>query len=314
MQPTTRPAPPDPAQPWPDIAALACTFAERPDISARSVLVTIFGDSVIPTGGEIWLGDLIGLCAPFGFNDRLVRTSMFRLSNEGWFEIERVGRRSRYRLTPAATGEFADADERIYRAPGPGWPDPGWDGTWTLVILDGLADRAGRDRLCSALRRRGFMELSPGTMATPHAEGARTAHDLLARHPGDGPVPVAHARFEHLDELVAAGWPAGGFGLEPLAERYCGLLDRYGWAASPPPQAPTDRDAFLARTMLVHDLRRVRLADADLPPQLWPPQWPAPYVLGQLAQAYQLLSPGAWRWLRAASGSARAPHPLRRFH
>ena len=313
MQPTTSPAPPDPAPPWPDIAAMARNFGERPDISARSVLVTIFGDSVVPTGGEIWLGDLIELCAPFGFSDRLVRTSMFRLSNEGWFEIERVGRRSRYRLTPSATGEFSAADDRIYRAPGPRWPDPGWDGTWTLVILDVLADRANRDRLATTLRRRGFMELSPGTMATPHAEGARSAQDLLTRHPGGVPVPVALARFEQLGDLVAGGWPTGGFGLEPLAARYRALLDRYGWAASTPPQTPTDRDAFLARTMLVHDLRRVRLADADLPSQLWPPDWPAPQVLGQIARAYRLLSPGAWRWLQARSGSARAPHPLRRF-
>jgi len=36
-------------------------------------------------------------------------------------------------------------------------------------------------------------------------------------------------------------------------------------------------------------------------------------VLGQLARAYHLLSPGTWRWLRARNGSARAPHPLRRF-
>jgi phenylacetic acid degradation operon negative regulatory protein len=46
---------------------------------ARSLLVTVFGDSVAPHGGRAWLGSLIGLLAPFGISERLVRTSVYRL-------------------------------------------------------------------------------------------------------------------------------------------------------------------------------------------------------------------------------------------
>lgn len=295
-------------RPWPDIATLARNFGERPDISARSVLVTIFGDSVVPTGGEVWLGELIGLCEPFGINDRLVRTSMFRLGADGWFDTERVGRRSRYRLTPSAIAEFAAADERIYGA-----ASTGWDGTWTMVFIDAVTNRSARDRLALALRRRGFTEWSATTMATVHPRGPHTAAELTAQHHRDSPVPVANVRFQNLDELIAAGWPLGGFGLEPLAGRYRDLIERHGWAATPPPSSPSDRDAFLTRTMLVHDLRRVRLADPDLPEPLWPPDWPAPEVLRRLGAAYHLLSPGAWRWVQANCDSATKPRPLRRF-
>ncbi|MEZ5234399.1 MAG: hypothetical protein R2749_17080 [Acidimicrobiales bacterium] len=158
-------------------------FAGRADISARSVLVTIFGDSIVPAGGEIWLADLIALCEPFGFSDRLVRTSMFRLGSEGWFETERVGRHSRYRLTRTATTQFAAAEARIYHR-----PTVPWDGRWTLAFLD-AADRTVRDGVAAALRWRGFATLSPGVLALPRAGGAAVVEEVAAE--AGVVVPVA---------------------------------------------------------------------------------------------------------------------------
>jgi hypothetical protein len=37
-----------------------------------SLIITIFGDSIVHRGGAISLGSLISLAAPFGFNARLV--------------------------------------------------------------------------------------------------------------------------------------------------------------------------------------------------------------------------------------------------
>src|SRR5437867_140293 len=61
---------------------------------SKSVVMTIFGDSIAPHGGAVWLGSLIELLTPFGVSDRLVRTSVFRLAEEGWLEAKREGRRS----------------------------------------------------------------------------------------------------------------------------------------------------------------------------------------------------------------------------
>ena len=82
-----------------DIAVAIRHRREQPDISARSVLVTVLGDSVLPVTKTVWLSSLFELARPFGFSERLVRTSMFRLAAEGWVSNERVGRRSRYSLT-----------------------------------------------------------------------------------------------------------------------------------------------------------------------------------------------------------------------
>lgn len=284
----------------------AAGFGARPDISARSVLVTIFGDSVVPAGGEIWLGDLIELCRPFGFNERLVRTSLFRLGAEGWFEVERVGRRSRYRLTPWAIGEFAAAEARIY-----GRPATPWDGQWTIVLLDALpVDRPTFEGVRDALAGVGFAFIAPGVMGHPRAGAERVARALEQAGHSSAPVAVGRARFDGLNQLTAAGWLTGAFHLAPVAERYQAFVDRYQSLApnsGPAPASAGGEEAFALRTMVVHELRRARLSDPDLPPELLPADWPAAnaYLVG--ARAYRRLAPAAEQWLAQVTGLTTDP-------
>jgi phenylacetic acid degradation operon negative regulatory protein len=63
--------------------ALIRSFRQKPDASARTVLVTVFGDGIEPHGGEVWAGSLLRLVEPLGMNERLVRTSLNRLVGEG---------------------------------------------------------------------------------------------------------------------------------------------------------------------------------------------------------------------------------------
>ena len=80
-------------------AELVERFRRQRPLRAGSLIVTIFGDSIVPRGGAIALGSLIRLGAPFGLNERLIRTSTARLAHEGWVEARRVGKRSEYRLS-----------------------------------------------------------------------------------------------------------------------------------------------------------------------------------------------------------------------
>ena len=66
---------------------------------ARSLLLTLWGDSIAPHGGTVWLGSLIRLAAPLGLNERLVRTGVHRLAQDGWLSATPLGRRSYYGLT-----------------------------------------------------------------------------------------------------------------------------------------------------------------------------------------------------------------------
>jgi len=70
-------------------------------LRANSLLITIYGDAIAPRQQSIWLGSLISLAGLFGLLPRLVRTSAFRLTADGWFDATRIGRRSYYGLSEA---------------------------------------------------------------------------------------------------------------------------------------------------------------------------------------------------------------------
>ena len=153
--------------------------------------MTIFGDAIVPHGGEIWLGSLIELLAPFGVNDRLLRTSVFRLAQEGWLSARRDGRRSAYAITPQAMGRFARAYRRIY-AP----LVSHWDGSWTIVIGTGASiDATQRGALRKELLWEGYSMIAPGIFGHP-----ASAADVLEEMPESEQVDI----LNQLDDDRAA--------------------------------------------------------------------------------------------------------------
>ena len=80
-------------------AALVTRFRRQRPLRGGSLIVTLFGDSIMPRGGAIALGSLIELAAPFGLNERLVRTATARLAHDGWLEGRRLGKLSEYHLS-----------------------------------------------------------------------------------------------------------------------------------------------------------------------------------------------------------------------
>ena len=70
-----------------------------------------------PARGPITLGSLIQVAGVFRLPERLVRTSVARLANEGWLAGRKEGRQSEYRLAPGGEQRFAEATRRIYGLP-----------------------------------------------------------------------------------------------------------------------------------------------------------------------------------------------------
>ena len=279
-----------------ELSAEAKKWGGLADISARSVLVTILGDSVAPLGGVIWLADLFTLTQPFGFNQRLVRTSMYRLVNENWVVNERVGRRSRYRLTPYAALETADADRRIYQR----HPRP-WNEVWSLVFTDTLLSGDDNERtLARHLRWHGFVEITRGVWATPESDLAE-ANEIMDRLDLDIRPPIAQARFDRLDGLVRAGLFRSSFALAETEKVYQAFIDRYRRIAKSDLDAVTPMEAFALRTMVVHDLRRARLADPDLPAALLPEEWIGGEAFDLAAGIYRTIDDPAWSAVESAT-------------
>jgi phenylacetic acid degradation operon negative regulatory protein len=273
-------------EPGPD----ATEWAAEPDISARSVLVTIFGDTLLPATTSVWLSQLFKLTDRFGFSGRLIRTSMFRLAAEGWLTNERVGRQSRYHLTPLAIEESEQASHRIYSM-----GHSSWTGSWTLAVLAGdMADDDTWQNLTAHLGWHGFITLSPGLLASPNTTVDRV-RDLCEVIEPKLRVPLATARFADLDQLVDDGFFAAAFDVEGLETSYRIFGDRYSAVLSRPDALTFDDplSAFTLRTMMVHDLRRIRLRTVDVPPELLPSPWIGDDIVTQAADAYRHLSAAA---------------------
>ena len=69
-----------------------------------SIVITVFGDAIVPRGGSVWLGTLLEFFEALDIDSGVVRTAMSRLAADGWLERNKVGRNSFYRLVQARAG------------------------------------------------------------------------------------------------------------------------------------------------------------------------------------------------------------------
>jgi phenylacetic acid degradation operon negative regulatory protein len=289
---------------------------------SKSLVVTIFGDAIVPHGGMVWLGSLIELLAPFGVNDRLLRTSVFRLAQEGWLGAQRDGRRASYAITPDAMARFVHAYRRIY-AP----PNVHWDGSWTLVLNgDGALNAAERAAVRKELLWEGYSVIAPGIMGHPAADGP-ALDELLKRLGVAGKLFVVQGKSMRqvsarpLSDLVAEGWDVAGVAegyskfiaqFEPLlaalrasADAADGLppggADADGLAGVEACDQPlTPEKAFVVRTLLTHAYRRVQLHDPQLPVELLPTPWPGALAYELARQIYLLVYAAAEQHIETA--------------
>jgi len=251
--------------PDPKVRLLLRSFRGKGRFRAGSLLVTIFGDSIAPRGGEVALASLIELARPLGLPERLVRTSVGRLAKENWVQAGRVGRYSYYRLTARGRGEFDVATERIY-----GDSAPSWDGVWTLVLISALRARERRD-VTQALRWRGFGQIMPGVLAYPGDRAKEVNRGLPAKVPHSS-ILILRGRVASTGRdaaVISRAWD-----LDDLDQRYrrfvrlFELVSRALERSSPEPVT-----CFVVRTLLIHEYRRIHLRDPLLPRPLLPGSW-----------------------------------------
>jgi phenylacetic acid degradation operon negative regulatory protein len=244
---------------------------------SKSLVMTIFGDAIAPHGGAAWLGSLIELLAPFGVNDRLLRTSVFRLAQEGWLVASRERRRSAYAILPQAQPRFERANGRIY-AP----LEVHWDGNWTLLLAaGGQVEAPLRAALRKELLWEGYSMVTPGVFGHP-AGDREVLQEMIKRLGAQNKLFACSATAlpgvdgRPLPELVGDCWDLSGViaGYQQFIDQFEPLLALRG-SALPPEQA------FVIRTLLIHAYRRVQLHDPMLPVELLPDPWPG-------ARAYEL--------------------------
>jgi len=281
-------------------------FLDQHPTRANSLIITIYGDFIAPHGGTVWLGSFIKLVQPLGLNERMVRTSVYRLSQEKWLVSEQMGRRSYYSLTTSGRRRFEHAYRRIYFA-----PQDTWTGEWQLVMIPGSLGGAQRDALRKELAWAGYGALASGILAHPSADTDALldilqetgAHDKVVAMKA---VNISALTSRPLQELVHECW-----NLEALSAKYLDFIELFR------PVLRTMRAAnsldpeqcFLVQTLLMHHFRRALLHDPQLPSQLLPANWSGGVARQLCRDLYSITYPLAQQHLLAVCETANGPLP-----
>jgi len=265
----------------PQPAALSRIISQlkREPSRTGSIVITLFGDAIVPRGGSVWLGTLLTFFEALDIDSGVVRTAMSRLAADGWLTREKVGRNSFYRLAEKGRATFEAATKHIYDP-----PPSEWSGRFELLLISNGEDR---DAAREALRNAGFGSPLPGVWVAPSGV----------------PVPQEASRAIRLEvsaedesgrQLLRESWP-----LQRIADAYLKFMkmfaplhDRIGRR-----EPLAEIDAFIARILLIHYYRRVVLRDPLLPAALLPGDWPGRAARKLCGDIYRALLSPSEQWL-----------------
>jgi len=230
--------------------------------SARSLLLTVLGEYVLPGGEPVWTATLVRVLALLGVAEKAARQALARSAAEGWITSRRHGRLAQWALTDAGRRLLTEGARRIYTF---GQEGPDWDGRW-LVVLTGAPD---------------------GVWVSPDPGREQEASRILAE------LGLAGQAMSFIASYGAIGAPADvvalAWDLRAVEARYEQFIDAFT------PIEPADDAAVLtAQTLLVHEWRRFPFLDPRLPRDLLPPGWPG-------AEAAKLFADRRARWRDGAS-------------
>ena len=245
-----------------------------------SVIITVFGDAIVPRGGRISLQALQEILARLGIEPGAVRTALSRLASEGWVIREREGRRSFYSLDGGGRRAFDIATQRIY-APGP----PQWDGRWTVIVPILGEDVAGPELQASGFASRNGTWIRPETVGALALPSGLESYLVIADQPGDSPQDAY--RFWDLDSI--------GEAVRVFLDALRPLIAALEAGARPDPL-----EAIALRTLLIHGWRRIILKGYALPIALLPPNWPALEGRARVKAVYEELVAPSEAWLTDA--------------
>jgi len=244
-----------------------------------SIIITLYGDAIVPRGGCVWLGTLLAFFQAIGISGGVVRTAMSRLASDGWLERQRVSRNSYYRLAEKGKDTFRQAAEHIYH-PRP----PRWRGHFELLLPDGGVER---EPMRTILHEAGFGEPAPGMWIAPAGAAIPPAASGILRLQAGGDSDTHRA-------LAARSWP-----LEATGDAYRRFIAAFEPLrdALDAGQPLSDLEALVARVLLIHEYRRIVLRDPILPAEILPENWPGAAARALCAEIYPHVLSSSERWL-----------------
>lgn len=233
--------------------------------SARSLLLTVLGEFVLPGDGSAWTGALVAALAEVGVEEKAARQALSRTAAQELLVAEREGRRVRWRLSPAGHTLLASGAERIY---GFGRGMAEWDSRWLVLSVSvPETQRRLRHQLRTRLTWAGLGSPMPGLWVTPDVEKEKEVAAVVEELGVEafsftGPF----GQVGDVRRVVAEAWSLG-----EVETEYRAFLEEVGTL-----RAGTPAEAFRAQVRLVQAWRRFPFLDPALPAALLPETWPGP--------------------------------------
>lgn len=263
----------------------------------RSIVFDLFGDYIRYRGGSVRLRELVELMACFDVGESTVRVVIARLRKEGWFDSERDGRQTLYKLNPKSQRLLDEGRDRIFnriRAE--------WDRRWYMVIYSvPEIDRGVRDRVRKELAWLGFGPLAPSTYVSPH-DRLQQVRETFADLPT---VRLDTLTCESSGLAVDREMAGRCWDLTTLDADYRELLRVYR-TRLPAYRAGdlSPREALVERMRLTYDYRKFPFRDPDLPVELLPADWPGHEAHEMFIEAHDLLRTPAEAYTDGVMGLA----------
>lgn len=259
-----------------------------------SIIITFFGDAIVPRGGSVWLGTLLAFFKGMEVSETVVRSAVSRLAAEDWLIRTKAGRNSFYHLAERGRETFARATRRIYHP-----HRQGWTGAFEALMVENGAREAMADMLAQA----GFGMAMPGLFIAPKGQDRPALAPGVVEFSLDGPA-------DSLRTLAAKAWnlPALAAFYQRFSEVFTPLQQALARG-----EALSALEAVMARVLLIHEYRRIVLRDPMLPTEILPPDWPGDTAQALCAEIYKRLLAPSEAWLDAhALGEGAQPLPENR--
>lgn len=245
------------------------SLLEEMSPKAKSLIITFFGDTVFPYGGTIWLGSLVKIMEEFGVSEKLTRTSIFRLTKEGWLSSKKFGRESYYSLSDLAIDRFIKAHYSIYA-----YDEKDDDRDW-IVLFTNSVETSEEIELSKTLKKEGFANPSKYVYLHPHYK-MEYMQDILIKSELQNDVLLIKGPLqmplnkEMIRDMAHVYWE-----LKDVEKRYQDFITKFRkiFTLKTPIDQFTPKQCFILRILLIHEYRRALLFDPKLGNELISIDW-----------------------------------------
>ena len=241
--------------------------------NSQFYIFNLFGNFIEPRDRPVWTNELLQLLATLGVEEKTARSTLARMRQKGWLTVEKVGRQSRYGLSPSGLKILEEGDARIFEK-----PPEAWNGRWHLITYS-LPDSMTHQRnvLAKRVRWAGYGNLNRGTWvsATDRSAQLLPLFDEL----DVSEYVTIFAGANKIGGMTDSALVANCWDLDELKTAYDQFLEmclaaqgKLG-AQNPPNDFDSAKQAFQDHFWLSQQFQDFPRRDPNLPPELLPDDW-----------------------------------------